>query len=97
MFEQKIEAFLTQMKSLDTLSLSLVEELRLSKVQNQALESAKNRLEEEVRILKQQCSQLEQEKASLEDAQKHEAVAPKAKKAKKSMPKTTEHEAPTLF
>ena len=92
MQEEKIETFLTQIKSLDTLALSIIEDLKLSKLQNDMLKSEKDRLEEELRLARAEIVQLQETK----DAQPAPAEVVKAK-PKKTKTKAVEPDAPTLF
>ena len=93
MSQEKIETFLTQLKSLDALSLSLIEDLKLSTVKNEALTSENQLLKDELLLLKSEL------KSELTSAQTEPAqVAPKVKtKPKKIVSKAVDPEAPTLF
>lgn len=93
MQEEKIETFLTQIKSLDTLALSIIEDLKLSKLQNDMLKSEKSNLEEELRLARAEIVQL-QERQSPQATVEQETIKPKAKKSKS---KAVEPDAPTLF
>ena len=93
MQEEKIETFLTQMKSLDTLALSIIEDLKLSKLQNDMLNSEKSKLEEELRLARAEIVQL-QEAQSKQTTTEQENIKPKPKKTKS---KAVEPDAPTLF
>lgn len=92
MQEEKIETFLTQIKSLDVLALSIIEDLKLSKLQNDMLKSEKERLEEELRLARAEIVQL-QEKQEVQPAPTEN---PKSK-PKKTKSKAVEPDAPTLF
>ena len=89
MSQEKIETFLTQLKSLDALSLSLIEDLKLSTVKNEALTSENQLLKDELLLLKSELTSAQTEPAQ---------VAPKVKtKPKKIVSKAVDPEAPTLF
>jgi len=93
MQEEKIETFLTQIKSLDTLALSIIEDLKLSKLQNDMLNSEKSKLEEELRLARAEIVQL-QEQQTTQTTTEQESVKAKPKKLKS---KAVEPDAPTLF
>jgi len=90
MQEEKIETFLTQIRSLDALALSIVEELKLCKLQNEMLTSEKTKLEEEIRLLRAQNTQLQ-------DATQELPTETTKSKPKKNKSKAVEPDAPTLF
>jgi hypothetical protein len=90
MQDEKIETFLTQIKSLDALALSVVEELKLCKLKNEMLQNEKNKIEEELRMTRAELSQL---KEAQTDATPTETKA----KPKKTKSKAVEPDAPTLF
>lgn len=92
MQEEKIETFLTQIKSLDTLALSIIEDLKLTKLQNDMLKSEKDKLEEELRLARAEIVKLQELSESQPTTQ--EAVKAKPKKIKS---KAVEPDAPTLF
>ena len=90
MQDEKIETFLTQMKSLDALALSIVEELKMAQLKNEMLQSNNNKLEEDLRMVRAELFQLQ----SAKDEAPAEAVKAKPKKTKS---KAVEPDAPTLF
>ncbi len=92
MQEEKIETFLTQIRSLDALALSIVEELKLCKLKNEMLTTEKVKLEEEIRLLRAENAQLLHAKE--EAVAQTETAKPKPKKTKS---KAVESDAPTLF
>ena len=90
MQDEKIETFLTQIKSLDALALSVVEELKLCQLKNEMLQTEKMTIEEELRIARAELSQLRESHV--------ETVPTEAKaKPKKIKSKAVEPDAPTLF
>jgi len=92
MQEEKIETFLTQIKSLDTLALSIIEDLKLSKLQNDMLSSEKDKLQEELRLARAEIVRLQEVQEN--QTPQEESVKPKPKKTKS---KAVEPDAPTLF
>jgi hypothetical protein len=90
MQEEKIETFLTQIRSLDALALSIVEELKLCKLKNEMLTTEKVKLEEEIRLLRA-------ENAQLQDTQQEATPEASKPKPKKTKSKAVEPDAPTLF
>ena len=92
MQEEKIETFLTQIKSLDALALSIVEELKMCKIQKDLLLTEKDNLEEELRLIRAENIKLKE--SANEIFEPETLVKPKPKKAKS---KAVEPDAPTLF
>ena len=90
MIEEKIETFLTQIKSLDALSSSLIDELRMLKLKTELLENENNALKEELRTAKHESSVLQ---AELESVPTETTERKPVKKSKKPVL----DEAPTLF
>ncbi len=97
MVEEKIETFLTQIKSLDALALSLVEELKMAKMQNEMLTSEKESLLEDIRSLRGEINQLKEANETLKQETQQEPSTPPKPKPKKTKSKAVEPEAPTLF
>ena len=89
MQEDKIETFLTQVKSLDALALSIVEELKMCQLKNEMLQTNNTKLEEDLRLARAELSHLKDAQDEPTDVAK-----PKAKKVKS---KAVEPDAPTLF
>ncbi len=92
MQEDKIETFLTQIKSLDALALSIIEELKMCKLQKDMLLVEKETLEEELRLTRAENLKLKDSVHEISELET--AVKPKPKKAKS---KAVEPDAPTLF
>lgn len=84
MIDQKIETFLTQLKSLDVLSLSLIDELRLLKAQSELMRTENAQLKAELIACK----------ALLQSSQTEEAQKPKSKK---TVSKSVQIDTPSLF
>ncbi len=109
MVEEKIETFLTQLKSLDALSLSLIEEIRALKEKNQTLEDEIASFKEQSvsTVSAEELQKLEEERDALkaDNAQLAKAVEELSKvapqnsmnKPKKAASKKVDDSAPTLF